>query len=539
MEVLQLQLASKNNLVNQYIENNKSSLFHYNFRSDEDLFARYDELMNREFPRRKLAIHIKKYMKKFAQSREIDKSLERLEQPDSVVVIGGQQAGLLTGPLYTIHKIISIINYARQKEAVLGKPIVPIFWIAGEDHDIFEVNHVYKLNEGLLSKTTFHQKDNKQKRMVSKVSLNKQQLKKWYRDVIASFGETPFTKDVLDFLDAQVQDQMTYTDFFAKIITALFKDYGLLLVDSAHPELRKIEQPYFKWMIDHGEVITDLLLEQQHTLHLKGYKHMIESDKDSFQLFYEQNDERILLRYNRDIERIVADGVTFAKSDLLRILEQSPEKFSNNVVTRPLMQEFLFPTLAFIAGPGEISYWAELKNIFELAEIKIPIIVPRMNITYLERNVEAYVKEFQLKLEDVLKNGVAKEKELFVESLKEKTIEDTVAIARKEILQQYKRVYEKFLQFDKGMLPIIEKNAKYITNQLDYLLNKADELVKQKNHHVLSKYDRIELALLPFGGLQERCWNIFYFLNKYGLLFINRVQELPLTCNGNHFVIKM
>ncbi len=451
----------------------------------------------------------------------------------------GQQAGLLTGPLYTIHKIISIINYARQKEAVLGKPIVPIFWIAGEDHDIFEVNHVYKLNEGLLSKTTFHQKDNKQKRMVSKVSLNKQQLKKWYRDVIASFGETPFTKDVLDFLDAQVQDQMTYTDFFAKIITALFKDYGLLLVDSAHPELRKIEQPYFKWMIDHGEVITDLLLEQQHTLHLKGYKNMIESDKDSFQLFYEQNDERILLRYNRDIERVVADGVTFAKSDLLRILEQSPEKFSNNVVTRPLMQEFLFPTLAFIAGPGEISYWAELKNIFELAEIKIPIIVPRMNITYLERNVEAYVKEFQLKLEDVLKNGVAKEKELFIESLKEKTIEDTVAIARKEILQQYKRVYEKFLQFDKGMLPIIEKNAKYITNQLDYLLNKADELVKQKNHHVLSKYDRIELALLPFGGLQERCWNIFYFLNKYGLLFINRVQELPLTCNGNHFVIKM
>ncbi len=134
---------------------------------------------------------------------------------------------------------------------------------------------------------------------------------------------------------------------------------------------------------------------------------------------------------------------------------------------------------------------------------------------------------------------MAKEKELFIESLKEKTIEDTVAIARKEILQQYKRVYEKFLQFDKGMLPIIEKNAKYITNQLDYLLNKADELVKQKNHHVLSKYDRIELALLPFGGLQERCWNIFYFLNKYGLLFINRVQELPLTCNGNHFVIKM
>ena len=89
------------------------------------------------------------------------------------------------------------------------------------------------------------------------------------------------------------------------------------------------------------------------------------------------------------------------------------------------------------------------------------------------------------------------------------------------------------------MLPIIEKNAKYITNQFDYLLNKADELVKQKNHQVLSKYDRIELALLPFGGLQERCWNIFYFLNKYGLLFINRVQELPLTCNGNHFVIKM
>lgn len=539
MEVIQLQLASKNKLVNQYILNNDASLFHYHFQKEEDVFSRYDELMKRDFPRKQLAEHIKNYMQKFGMSSQIEQSIQHLKEQDSVVVIGGQQAGLLTGPLYTIHKVFSIIHDAKEKEKILNKPVVPIFWIAGEDHDILEVNHVYKLNDGMLNKSTFEQKLSHKKQMVSKVSLNKEQLVDWIQDVIASFGETSYTKDILSFIHDQIDEEMTYTEFFAKIINSFFKEYGLLLVDSAHPELRQIEQSYFKWMVENGELLTDLLLEQQQELANEGYGNMIDSDKDNFQLFYEQQGERVLLQYDRKNERVYAGENSFAKSDLLHMVEETPGKFSNNVVTRPLMQEFLFPTLSFIAGPGEISYWAELKKIFEFAEIKMPIIVPRINITYLERNIESDLNDLRLNIENVLINGVEKEKVNFIESLKDKAIEETVETARTEILAQYEKVYEKLRDFDKGLLPIIDKNSNFITNQLDYLLLKTEDAIKRKYHIVLNKYDRIGEALYPFGGFQERCWNIFYFLNQYGLEFINEVCDEKFSCNGNHYVIKL
>src|SRR5690606_20992855 len=220
MEVIQLQLASKNKLVNQYILNNDASLFHYHFQKEEDVFSRYDELMKRDFPRKQLAEHIKNYMQKFGMSSQIEQSIQHLKEQDSVVVIGGQQAGLLTGPLYTIHKVFSIIHDAKEKEKILNKPVVPIFWIAGEDHDILEVNHVYKLNDGMLNKSTFEQKLSHKKQMVSKVSLNKEQLVDWIQDVIASFGETSYTKDILSFIHDQIDEEMTYTEFFAKIINS-------------------------------------------------------------------------------------------------------------------------------------------------------------------------------------------------------------------------------------------------------------------------------------------------------------------------------
>ena len=111
--------------------------------------------------------------------------------------------------------------------------------------------------------------------------------------------------------------------------------------------------------------------------------------------------------------------------------------------------------------------------------------------------------------------------------------------ARTEILAQYEKVYEKLRDFDKGMLPIIDKNSNFITNQLDYLLLKTEDAIKRKYHIVLNKYDRIGEALYPFGGFQERCWNIFYFLNQYGLEFINEVCDEKFSCNGNHYVINL
>ncbi len=540
MELLQLELKQNNKLVHQYIYGENETFFHYFYKNKEHITERYNEIMERTFPRKELVVHIREYMKKFSFTEEINRSLSKLEEENSVVVLGGQQAGLLTGPLYSVHKMISIIKLAGELERYLERPVVPVFWVAGEDHDIHEVNHVYKMHNGKLVKSFTGEKYQSEKQMVSTVELDRNLISAWYKDIIASFGETDYTKHILQFIQEQLEENKTYTEFFVGIANELFKDYGLLFIDSANPDLRKIESSYFQTLIEYSDQITVNVLKQQKKLAAEGFDQTIDTKKNSLQLFYHDGHERILLYYDDDDkDTIRAENYTFTKSGLVRLVREHPEKLSNNVITRPIMQEFLFPTIAFIAGPGEISYWAELKKAFELLGLKIPPIFPRLNITVLERQIERDMGELGLSLEDVLMSGTEEAKQSALEKLKAKEIEEAVNFARQRILAEYESVASKVIHFDKGLERIVRKNSEFVVNQLEYLRNKVEQSIMRKNETLLKKFDRIGTALHPFGNYQERCWNVFYFLNKYGMDFIKRMMELPFECNGKHFVVKV
>lgn len=539
MELLQLQLDIKNKLVNQYVHFGDHSFFHYSFRNKDDLVKRYNELAERTFPRKALANHIREYMSKFSITKQIESNLQKLENENSVVVIGGQQAGLLTGPLYSIHKMISIVLLAKQQETFLQQPVVPVFWVAGEDHDIQEVNHVFKLEKQRLVKSIFPQKLPSEKRMISRIEFDKDQMESWYKKIIASFGETEHTKGILQFLYDCLSKSHTYTEFFVSIVNELFKNYGLLLIDSAHPDLRKIESTYFQLMIEYGEQITDRLLSKQEELLAQGFSKTIETKSSSLQLFHEEREERTLLQYDPGKNLIIGRNIAFTKSDLVKAARENPEKFSNNVVTRPIMQEFLFPTIAFVAGPGEIAYWAELKSCFELFGLKIPPVFPRINISFLERNIESDINDLNLSIKNILLNGTEPEKQKTFKSLQNNQIETQLEISRQVIREQYDKLANTIITYDKGLEKIIQKNAQFVLSQLEFLKNKTDETIIKKHELLLAKFDRINEVLHPFDGLQERCWNVFYFLNQHGLDFIDRLLELPFTCNGNHYLVKL
>lgn len=539
MELLQLQLDIKNKLVNQYVHFGDHSFFHYSFRNKDDLVKRYNELAERTFPRKALANHIREYMSKFSITKQIESNLQKLENENSVVVIGGQQAGLLTGPLYSIHKMISIVLLAKQQETFLQQPVVPVFWVAGEDHDIQEVNHVFKLEKQRLVKSIFPQKLPSEKRMISRIEFEKDQMESWYKKIIASFGETEHTKGILQFLYDCLSKSHTYTEFFVSIVNELFKNYGLLLIDSAHPDLRKIESTYFQLIIEYGEQITDRLLSKQEELLAQGFSKTIETKPSSLQLFHEEREERTLLQYDPGKNLIIGRNIAFTKSDLVKAARENPEKFSNNVVTRPIMQEFLFPTIAFVAGPGEIAYWAELKSCFELFGLKIPPVFPRINISFLERNIESDINDLNLSIKNILLNGTEPEKQKTFKSLQNNQIETQLEISRQVIREQYDKLANTIITYDKGLEKIIQKNAQFVLSQLEFLKNKTDETIIKKHELLLAKFDRINEVLHPFDGLQERCWNVFYFLNQHGLDFIDRLLELPFTCNGNHYLVKL
>src|SRR5690606_33182793 len=269
------------------------------------------------------------------------------------------------GPLYTIHKIISIIKLAKEQEERLNVPVIPVFWIAGEDHDFAEINHLYVSLKNGIRKKAVPQYHNR-KTMVSSIEIEQDGLKEWIEEIFETYGETNYTNGLIDRLNGYVENSTTYVDFFVQMINDFFGESGLVLVDSGSKEFRSIQSDYLRKMVEKNKEIHDSLLLQQEVLSSHHYPRTIEIKEASANLFYTQNDERILLEYN--VEHDVFSGKNnvciLCGDELLEIAEKQPERLCNNVVTRPIMQQFVFPTLAFISGPGEVSYWAELKKVF-------------------------------------------------------------------------------------------------------------------------------------------------------------------------------
>lgn len=544
MEILNLSLPANNRFATDYLAQTPQiqRFFHYRYQEAQNYLERIEELKKRSFRRREVADHIEHYMERFPSSDKVNQSIAKLKQENSVVVIGGQQAGILTGPLYTIHKVISIIVLAQQKEKELGIPVVPVFWIAGEDHDYLEVNHIFAELEQRIEKLTYPEFV-REKKMVSDIYLDKDKCYAWVEQIIETFGETNHTNELRRFLKQSIECSATFVDFFAQIIMELFKEYGLLIIDSGDKQLRLLEQSIFNQQIGEFKRVTELALQQQKELANVGYPKTIEIDEEAANLFYydEQTQSRLLLEFNRELEMFkVKNGtIQFTLEQLLTIAREHPEKLSNNVVTRPLTQEWLFPTLAFIAGPGEIAYWSELKSVFEHFQIKLPPIVPRLNITVLERNIASDLDELGVSLETVLKEGISQDKENFMDSVKDEEVTQLFHQLKEELAKQYLLIAKKTNEIDKGLLPLLEKNRDILEKQITFMEAKINEAVEQKHHVVLTKYERVGNSLRPLGLPQERILNPLYYLNKYGFDLVRQLVTMPYQFDGSHKIIKI
>ena len=476
------------------------SFFHYQYQNKSDYETRLLELKNRIFMRKELALCIEEYMKPFPTSEVVKDSLTKLANDDnSVVVIGGQQAGILTGPLYSIHKVISIIAFAKQKEVELNIPVIPIFWIAGEDHDFQEVNHIYMEKEDKIQKVTYPEKV-LDKRMVTDIELNRELCLEWVEEIVSELGETDFTNDLLQFMKESIRKSKTFVDFFAHIIMELFKKEGLLIIDSGYTGLRNLEKEIFISQVEQAIKVTKSVKGMQKKLMNMDFHPSIDLSDQAANLFYydEKYKERILLEFDEIDQLFIGKNgaVRFNEDELIQVASESPYKLSNNVVTRPITQEILFPTLAFIAGPGEIAYWAELKQAFELFSIKMPPIVPRLNITLFDRSVQTDLQELGLTIEEVLTNGTDQYRNDFLLKIKDHELEQLFQVTREQLLRSYQLIEEKV---EKGVSPLFNKNRDILLKQIAFMEEKMNDSLNDKHAVILNKYKRIEHRLNPLN----------------------------------------
>lgn len=538
MEYRKIDLPALNSYASDYIKGKikDEKFIQYNWLNEDDIKERVEWLESRSYPRKEISAYIESFMDKFGISDESYKNIKALRE-GALVVIGGQQAGLLTGPLYSIHKVISVVKLAKEQTEKLGKTVVPVFWIAGEDHDYQEVNHVYTTTESGMQKNIYPEKQ-LSKKIVSDITIDHQIAKEWIEEIFTELGETDRSNLLIEWLDHAIEQSMTITDFFAFLINDLFNDTGLLMVDSGDPEFRKLAKPYYQLFAKESKEISSAVLSQQKLLRQKGYKPIIDINQECANLFYYDDENRILLEREKDTDYIVSKsgGIRLTGGDLEELISTRPECICTNVVSRPLLQEKMFPVLGFIAGPGEIAYWSEIKPAFNLLGEKMPPIWPRLSFTLLEGSILRLMNEFGLDLEDVLRKGCLNERDSFIEQLHERIPDDYQQI-KEQLLESHKDWEAKILETDKGLQPLFEKNRQLILDQLEFLQKKIEIQVERRHQETIAKYNRIENMIHPFGGLQERIWHPFYFFNQYGASWINELLKEPFEYNGTHYVV--
>src|SRR5699024_3713729 len=218
----------------------------------------------------------------------------KLQDENSTVVIGGQQAGLLTGPLYTVNKAISIIQYAKQQEKKLNIPVIPVFWIAGEDHDFEEINHVFLPSNKQMKKFKLTTAWNN-KKSVTDIPFHLDVCRHWIDELFENLEETKYTIGLYEHVVSILNQSESYTEFFARLLFYLFPEEGIVLIDSADEAVRKMESNYFIQLIEKQPEISKGVYHSLEDLKKSGYAVSLEADPEDGHLFYHLNGERILL----------------------------------------------------------------------------------------------------------------------------------------------------------------------------------------------------------------------------------------------------
>lgn len=537
MQINEVQLKNKSNLITDYRNQKEVITSFFDYKPFESYQTRLKELQERPFKRNELANVLEKMNRTWGANEQTLAYVEQLKREDSVVVIGGQQAGILTGPIYTVNKIISIITLAKQQAAELHVPVIPVFWIAGEDHDFDEINHIYTKRNNKLHKHVVGQRAYL-KHSLTHLEMDHDAVKAWVEESFQDENETIFTKEIYDVIIDSLEQSATYVDFCARLIVALFPDEGIVLIDSGHDDVRQLEVDFFEQLINKQAEVGRGVYETIQALQEKDYQVPLEVTETDAHLFYhDNNNERILLY--RSGEKWVGknDEIMLTTEELLSLAQNKPNRLSNNVVTRPLMQDLLFPTLSFVAGDGEISYWASLKKVFHAFDIKMPPVIPRLSMTYIPTRINKLLEKREIIATDVVNSDIKVFKSAWLKSQQDQPIDELFEKAKADVLVAHQPLQEAAQLIGADIAGLAEKNLEYLNFQLAFLEKRMNKSLHEKHHFILDQFTEIEQMLKPNEVLQERMWSPLPFVNELGIKFIKDLVDSDLSFKNNHYLI--
>ncbi len=359
------------------------------------------EIARQESPRAAVADILREQNVRAGATAATLGNLDRLQQSDSVAIVTGQQAGLFTGPLYTIFKALTAVKLARQLEA-RGINAVPMFWIAAEDHDFEEVNHTQILDrEGHLRKITHSSATSGEGRPVGSIPLDAA-IESEISELVASLPESEFMARLIGDLRESYSPGTGFAEAFARMMTRLIGHYGIILIDPMDERLKQIAGEIYRRAIDHLPDFSANLVRQSAKLETEGYHAQVHTSPELVPLFMMDEGRRTAMILGQDgLVHLKGSGKSFPFGEIVGRVHQSPAHFSPNVTLRPIVQDFLLPTAAIIGGAAEIAYFAQLLPNYRLLGRLAPLILPRASLTIIEKRHAKTLAKLSLRFADL------------------------------------------------------------------------------------------------------------------------------------------
>jgi len=460
----------------------------------------------------------------------------RLADATSVAIVTGQQAGLFGGPLYTLLKAVTAIRLARKVSAKHGIAAIPVFWVEAEDHDWDEVRTARVLDADLaLREITLDKLEGAGVRPVASLVLD-EGIGDALGALEAALPETEFTPEVMSRLRAHYRPGQRMGTAFACWLDDLLGRYGLVVFEAADPAAKPLAAPLFSRELDAPCRTAHFAKETGEAMRALGHDPQVQPGDDSVALFYLGDGERHAIK-RRDGGYGVGDVVR-PQADVQQEAADHPERFSPNVLLRPVVQDHLFPTICYVAGPSELAYQAQLGAIYQDFGVEVPLLYPRANATLLDSASVRFLEKYALPFEALQPHDESALNRL-LESQLPPGVEDALRAASDEIRARLEVLKAAMPAIDPTLVGAADTTIDRMQETLKHLHTKIIHASKRKDDTLRRQFRRTQALAFPEGHPQERIVDLAFFLNRYGQALCDRLIEgLPLDM-GQHFVVQL
>ncbi|MBP6002922.1 MAG: bacillithiol biosynthesis cysteine-adding enzyme BshC [Pyrinomonadaceae bacterium] len=476
---------------------------------------------------------------KFGAGHKTLKNIEMLRSEDTVAVVTGQQAGLFSGPLYTIYKALSAVRQVERLREQ-GVKAVPVFWVATEDHDFEEVSKTYVVGRsGELVESKTEPSHCYENLPVGYVKLD-ESIRQGVADLITSLSPSEFTAEVRHLLEDSWKPGEYFGDAFGKLLTHILGDYGLIILCPLHPKLKQLAAPIYVDAIKRSAEIVDALRRRSEELVADGYVAQVLVGEDYFPLFWQaENDTRNALKKTEKGTFRKKDGSReFTLDELAEIAASEPGRFSPSVVLRSVVQDYILPTVCYFGGAAEIAYFAQSGEVYRLLDRPPTLILHRQSFTFVESKHAKTLAKFDLDLVDLFE-GFEELLPQIVERYLNADSAKVFAEVEEVINTQLNRLDQDLSAIDATLADNLAKRRRKIIYHIGALRNKFYNVQVRKDAVIRQQIEGMFTALLPHKHLQERAINVSYFLNRFGLNFVDWIYNAIDLDDRGHRVIRL